>query len=545
MSVPAFHRQGTVFPAAVVLLVSFVLLIAGCRHKPLKPVTQNVAGTEIILLTINDLHGRLEPFTVQTDRGTQFVGGFAGLAAQMDQLTLQNPNAVLRLNSGDTLTGPYAAQFNGKALFGGLSRMNIDAATLGNHDFDRGPQALAQALESCSFPTVVTNIDISPEHALTGLLEPHLLFNRAGKRLLLIGLLTPKLQDLSSPGSGITMLDPGGAEVQARIRNIITEHKPDLVIALTHLDPEEDLLLARNIPEIDVISGGHSHEMTPPGEEFTIKHAGGRQTVIVQSGARGIALGVLRIRLYPDSQPAYTWQPRKIDASSAQSPRMLDFIGHYRSRLQPARSMTMIDREVDCRISAVRSREMPVGNFIADTLRAYFNTDVALYNGGGIRGDYVLPAGPITSMDVETILPFNNEAVVLNMPGAMLKQVLEHSVSHLPQPWGGFLQVSGLRMRVVPETRNHEHSSKNSISVAIRRADGTYHPLEEKKTYRIVTNSFLAGGGNGYDQLKNARVEPTAQILVRDIIMRRLAARPRHSFTADGRISIQTGTQTR
>jgi len=546
MSAPIVHRQHALIPAAVALLVSLTLLIAGCQHRTHTPSIHDAATTEIFLLTTNDLHGRLEPFTIQTDQNTQTVGGFAGLAAQMELLTQDNPGAVLRLNSGDTLTGPYAAYFNGKALFGGLNRMNIDAATLGNHEFDRGSQVLAHALKICSFPLVVTNIDLAPDHILTETLKPYFLFNRAGKRLLVIGLLTPELQKISSPDPGITLLEPGGTEMQTRIRNIITQHKPDLVIALTHLGLEQDRRLARNIPVIDVISGGHSHDLIPPEKEVLIKHADGRHTVIVQSGAGGIALGVLRIRLHPDTHPAYSWLPQKINASSAQSPGMLDFIEHYRSKLSPLRTMTTTDTALDCRSAALRSREMPLGNFIADSLRAYFNTDVALYNGGGIRGDYVLPAGPITSMDVEIMLPFNNEAVVLSIPGARLKQVLEHSVAHVPQPWGGFLQVSGLRMHVNPKTRRHAAASgKHSIRVTIRQADGTYHPLDEEKNYRIVTNSFLAGGGNGYYHFGSARAELPTKMLVRDIIMRRLAARPHHSLAADGRINIQPVTNTR
>jgi len=180
-------------------------------------------------------------------------------------------------------------------------------------------------------------------------------------------------------------------------------------------------------------------------------------------------------------------------------------------------------------------------------LREHFNTDVALYNGGGIRGDYMLPAGPITSMDVETILPFGNKAVVVNIPGAMLRQALEHSVAQLPQPWGGFLQVSGLRMRVDPRTLPHKipgtlpaTSSENRItSVEIQGRDGAYHPLDSGTLYRIVTNSFLAGGGNGYYHFKNAQTEQPTRMLIRTIIMGRLAAQPQHRFTTDDRITMQ------
>jgi 2',3'-cyclic-nucleotide 2'-phosphodiesterase (5'-nucleotidase family) len=351
----------------------------------------------------------------------------------------------------------------------------------------------------------------------------------------------------------MTVLDPGSAEVRERIRAIIEEHRPDLVIALTHLGLEEDRLLARRIPGIDVICGGHSHDLLPAGEAATVTHTDGRQTVIVQAGAGGIVLGVLRIRLKPGMQPDYAWLPRKINASSGQCPHMLDFIEDYRAALPTVQALTTTDTVIDCRTATLRSREAPIGNFIADSLREHFNTDVALYNGGGIRGDTMLPAGVLTSMDVETMLPFNNEAVVINMPGTMLTQVLEHSVAYLPQPWGGFLQVSGLRMRVDPQPQSPQHDQTGYMHTAapaqrisgvdIRGTDDVYRPLAPDRVYRIVTNSFLARGGDGYFEFSEATPEAPTGETVRDIIMHRLAVKPDRSFTTDDRISITTSAE--
>jgi 2',3'-cyclic-nucleotide 2'-phosphodiesterase (5'-nucleotidase family) len=534
-----FNRKNAPHTTTIALLCACLLYSAGCLLKPRTCVTHGDTAVEILLLTTNDLHGRLEPFTIQGNLAPQSSGGFAALAAQMNMITKTHRGAVLRLNSGDTLTGPYAAHFNDKALFGGLNRMGIDAATLGNHEFDYGTKRLAQAIAHCSFPVVLTNIDIPAEHMLAEAIQPYALFERAGTCLLVVGLLTARLQNISSPGTGqkIRILEPDSADMRARIRAIIRRHNPDLVIALTHLGLDEDRRLAARIPEIDVICGGHSHDLMPAGRELTVKHADGRQTVIVQAGAGGSALGVLRIRLQPGLQPAYTWSLRKIDASSGQCQNMLAFIEKYRSELPPIRALTASETIIDCRAVTLRSREAPIGSFIADSLRKQFNTDAALYNGGGVRGDFILPAGPITSMDIETMLPYGNRAVVVSMPGAVLRQVLERSVAHVPQPWGGFLQVSGLRMRVDLQTSLPQ---QRITGLEIRKSNGEYVPLVPEKIYRIVTNSFLAGGGNGYTLLRDARTETPDRMLIRDIIMRRMAARPLHSFQPDGRITIQS-----
>lgn len=528
-----FHRHLTLYTAAAVL-ACMLLCAAGCRQRPLERSAHVSASADIILLTTNDLHGRLEPFTVQTDKGTQSAGGFAGLAARMDLIAQQTDGVVLRLNSGDTLSGPYCIHFGGEALFGGLGLMGIEAAVPGNHEFDRGPQNLARALAHCPFPMVATNMDIPSEHALAGTIEPMIVLERGGRRLLIAGFITPEIADISSPGPGIRVLDPASPHMRQRIMEAITQHAPDLVIALTHLGLEQDRRLARQIPELDVICGGHSHDLLPPGREIRVSHAGGRQTVIVQAGSGGTALGVLRIRIVSGSHPEYAWLPQAIDAASGKSPRMQKFIAHYRAQLPPNQTLTFTDAEIDCRAETLRSREAPIGNFIADSLREYSAADVALYNGGGIRGDGILPAGPLTRLDIETMLPFDNKAVIISMNGATLKKALERSVAHLPQLWGGFLQISGLRVQIDP----HSGPGQRVRGVEVLESDGGYRPIDPQRRYRVATNSFLARGGNGYAEFSTARTEPSSGAALRDIIMQRLAAQPRLVLATDGRITV-------
>jgi 2',3'-cyclic-nucleotide 2'-phosphodiesterase (5'-nucleotidase family) len=390
---------------------------------------------------------------------------------------------------------------------------------------------------------VATNLDIPAEHALAGKIETVLVLERNGARLLIAGFMTPELAQISSPGPDISVQEPASPQMRQRIKAAISQHAPDLVIALTHLGLEEDRRLARSIPELDVICGGHSHDLLPPGQEVRVTHADGRQTVIVQAGYGGAALGVLRIRTAAGAQPEYAWRPQAIDSSSGQSPRLQEFIARYRAQLPPVRMLTLTDTAIDCRAATLRSREAPIGNYIADRLRAYFHADVALYNGGGIRGDCVLPAGRLTSMDIETMLPFGNEAVVVGMTGEALRQALERSVAQLPQPWGGFLQVSGLKMRVGLHAQ--ADAGRRIRSVDVLGPDGTFHPLDPKRRYRVATNSFLAQGGNGYHEFSQARIEPSAEAAVRDIIMRDLAAQPRLMLAADDRISMTASAQER
>ena len=99
---------------------------------------------------------------------------------------------------------------------------------------------------------------------------------------------------------------------------------------------------------------------------------------------------------------------------------------------------------LDARNAALRTGETNVGNFVTDVMRARLRADVAIMNGGGIRGNQMVPAGALTRRDINALLPFLNVLVMLEVPGKVLLDVLERSVAVYPREFGGFLQVSGL-----------------------------------------------------------------------------------------------------
>jgi len=99
---------------------------------------------------------------------------------------------------------------------------------------------------------------------------------------------------------------------------------------------------------------------------------------------------------------------------------------------------------LDARNAALRTAETNAGNLITDAMRARLHADVAVMNGGGIRGNQIVPAGPLSKRDINTLLPFLNVVVMLEIPGQVLVEVLERSVGVYPREFGGFLQVSGI-----------------------------------------------------------------------------------------------------
>jgi 5'-nucleotidase / UDP-sugar diphosphatase len=150
----------------------------------------------------------------------------------------------------------------------------------------------------------------------------------------------------------------------------------------------------------------------------------------------------------------------------------------------------------------VRSRETAIGALIADGMRWSAQTEVAITNGGGIRGGKVYPPGAtITRRDVLAELPFGNRLVTLSVSGAVLTAAIENGLSKLPNPSGRFPQVSGITV----EADASRPPGSRVLSVKVGDA-----PLDPARTYTLATNDFMARGGDDYVMFRD--IEPVLPV---------------------------------
>jgi 5'-nucleotidase / UDP-sugar diphosphatase len=153
--------------------------------------------------------------------------------------------------------------------------------------------------------------------------------------------------------------------------------------------------------------------------------------------------------------------------------------------------------ELDSRAATVRTREAAIGNLIADAMRWSAQTEVAVTNGGGIRGDKIYPAGTtITRREVLAELPFGNRLVTIDVRGSALKAAIENGLSRLPAPSGRFPQVAGLKIEADPS-----RPAGNRV-LSIKVGDT---PLDADKTYSVATIDFMARGGDDYVAFRDAK----------------------------------------
>jgi 5'-nucleotidase len=255
-----------------------------------------LAGGEIKKLTIlhtNDQHSRIEPFPLDGSR-YQGMGGFANRATLLRQIRSEEKH-VLLLDSGDIWQGtPYFNMFNGSLEFQLMSEMGYHAATLGNHDFDNGVEALAQQMEWAKFPFLIANYDFK-NTALQGKTQPYKIFKFDGIDVGVFGI-GIELEGLVTKSLyGETQyLEPIQTANQTAHR-LKHDFHCDLVICLSHLGYKykdkkmSDLDLAYNSSHIDLILGGHTHTLLDHPDE--VKNAAGRKVLVNQVGWAGIALG--------------------------------------------------------------------------------------------------------------------------------------------------------------------------------------------------------------------------------------------------------------
>jgi 2',3'-cyclic-nucleotide 2'-phosphodiesterase (5'-nucleotidase family) len=263
---------------------------------------------------------------------------------------------------------------------------------------------------------------------------------------------------------------------------------------------------------------------------------------IFKVGTDAHYLGVARIeieKVQAQRGPQVKVWPREwrmiSTAGVAPDPAVAAIVKQHEDKLDESLKVTVgtTGVELDSRRATVRLKESAIGNLIADAIREATKADVAVTNGGGIRGDRTYAAGTtLTRKDVLTELPFGNVTVLLEIGGADLLAALEEGVSLVEDVAGRFPQVSGLSFVFDPKRPRGSRVVKVSIGGK---------PLDPAATYRLATNEYMMAGGDGYASLKKARpiIDASGGALMANVVMDYIAARGTVSPAVEGRIVEQ------
>ncbi|HEV8195967.1 MAG TPA: bifunctional metallophosphatase/5'-nucleotidase [Gemmatimonadales bacterium] len=455
-----------------VLLVLALLTACGTGGGPTTGPAPDPAAIHVTLLHINDVY---EITPVEAGKS----GGLARVATVLARLRQENP-ATRMLLAGDFVS-PSAlgtARLNGERLGGRqmiavLNAAGLDAATLGNHEFDISEAQLGQRIQESRFAYVVTNVTDSVGRPLLGI-PRHLILRvtDARGRTARVALVGATVDQVHRPNLRYV------PNVDALRRELaLIRDSADVFVALTHLRLADDVTLADSLPELDLILGGHEHE------NWSIRR-GDRFTPIVKADANVRSVAIVDLLVRPGARPFVNWRIVTITDSIPETPAVaaeakrwttIAYDAFRKDGLEPERTIATLPAPLDAREVMIRNGENDFTRLVTQALlKEAPGADVALMNSGSIRLDDVLPPGAITEYDVIRLLPFGGKVIDVEMTGTLLQQVLEQGEKN--RGIGGFLLRAGA-----------ERGPSGWI------VGGA--PLDLQKRYRVVCPDFLVSGG--------------------------------------------------
>ncbi len=462
-------------------------------------------SAKLTILHINDTHGRAWPFN---ETNNPNIGGFAAIATIVEEVRKEveaQGGYVLFLHAGDFNTGvPESDQLDAAPDIVSLNMMKLDAVVLGNHEFDNPKTVLAKQMKLANFPFLCANFS-DPE----GIVKPkaYIIKEFPNLKVAIFGLITEEtavLEPLHLAGATFSNAIEVSKSLVPELRK-----QADIVIALTHLGVEPEgpgkttsRQLAKNVAGIDVIIDGHSHTRMEQAEIVN-------GVILAQAWEWGKVVGRLDLEIENGKIISWNWRPIPVNlkihkGKDAEGKDIYEFVGKpyqehfyvktvldYFKALGSEKLDTVIGETkilLDGERANVRSKSTNLANLIADAMAWKAGADVAITNGGGIRAS--IKAGKITIRDILTVLPFGNRLYVLEMTGEQLLKVLEYAATVQPGQ-GAWPQVSGIVFKAV------------GGKVTDVRIKG--QPIDLTKTYRVVTNDYMAGGGDGYTMFKGLK----------------------------------------
>ncbi|MCQ4162723.1 5'-nucleotidase C-terminal domain-containing protein [Roseomonas sp. GC11] len=470
------------------------------------------AAGRVSLLHLNDLHSKHDGqqgsgAACRADRPC--LGGSARLASGFDLLEAEaraESRPVLRLDAGDQFTGSlFHTAHQGRAEAAIQRAMRGQVMTLGNHEFDGGPERLAAYAPLIPFPILSANLDVSREPKLQGLFRSHVVFRQGEMRIGVVGVTTETTPQASSPGPTLAFRD--AREAAARAIAAIRAEGPATIVLLSHLGLADDRKLAAELAGVDVIVGGHSHTLLADlpdadGPSPTLVDGPDRQVRIVQAGAFGRWAGRFDLDLAADGRVlSHGGRVLPITPDLPEEAAVAAIVAEYRAPLTALRARPVGQSPVSLPNTDCRKGECALGNVVAEAmLAAVPGAEIAVTNGGGLRAG--LPEGPISLGDVLEVLPFGNTLATLTIRGGDLRVALEAGLSRYAENGGGFPQVAGLRYSFDPAAPAGQRL--RSLEVA---GGGGFVPFDNERAYRVVTNNFNRRGGDGYTSFRDKALE--------------------------------------
>jgi len=421
------------------------------------------------------------------------VGGAARMASAIHHAEAALGSAPLVLFSGGAL-GPSDAVVlaRGEHAISALNAMQVQCAVVGNRDLAFGLERFEELSRLSAFPWLLSNARLAKGGGPVPGTERSRIIEHLGVRVGLIGLVDGHWA--APAGADDAVLECLDAVEEARVlASQLRQDGAEIVVALTHARAAVDRALCSQVPEVDLVLGGHdgSYEARPVPPHMTWMVKSGSQLRTASLLAAWVPQQARRARI----------ECKRIDVTThfAQDATVATLVrdGQAAADAHRTRVLGVTACDLDASPSSLGIRECPLANVVCDAWRAACRAcrgaDVALLPASALAmrdSRTTVPRGPITLGDVLNLLPPSEDTVVLGVTGSMLLQAIEASVGQWPHPHGGFLQVSGISFAF-----NGMRPAGRRVVQSTVLVGGA--PLDLPRTYRVVTTARAARGEHG------------------------------------------------
>uniref|UniRef100_UPI0013586CD3 bifunctional metallophosphatase/5'-nucleotidase n=1 Tax=Rhizobium sp. 18055 TaxID=2681403 RepID=UPI0013586CD3 len=469
------------------------------------------ADYQLNILHINDFHSRIESInkfdstcSAEEEGKNECFGGAARLKTAIDQrrAALAGQN-VLTLNAGDNFQGSlFYTTYKGAVEAEVLNDMKFDVMTVGNHEFDDSEDGLATFLDKVKFPVISANVLAADGAKIGDRIKPSIVLEVGGQKIGIVGAVTNDTEELSSPGPKIMIADDVQT-ITAAVEDL-KKQGVNKIIALTHVGYPRDLSAIAKIPDVDVVVGGHSHSLLSNTDAKAegpyptmVDNPGGYKVPVVQAASYSKYLGDLVID-FDDSGVVKSAKgdPILIDSSFTPDATMAARITELAKPIEDLRKKVIGSSEgpIEGDRKVCRVEECTMGNLVADAMLARGKDQgmtIAIQNGGGLRAS--IDAGDVTQGEVITVLPFQNTLATFQLTGADIRTALENGLGKIEEGAGRFPQVAGMKYSY----DKTKPPGSRVVSVDVKEGDA-FVPLDNAKSYGVVTNNYMRAGGDGY-----------------------------------------------
>ncbi|MFJ2113999.1 bifunctional metallophosphatase/5'-nucleotidase [Streptomyces sp. NPDC087850] len=490
------------------------------------------------LLALNDLHGNLDPVEGAagriTHRGTPLqAGGLAQMATLLDEARAGRTNS-LTVAAGDMIGGSplLSAIFHDEPTVAALEELELAASSVGNHEFDEGPQELRRVIDGgchpvdgcapddpydgAGFPYLGGNV--TARGSDTPLFQPYTVKTLpTGQKIGFIGVVTKNapavinvamIRDLEFHDE-LPVIEKYSRELtrQGVRAQVLLIHEGETINGTAGADCDEGgpgARLAGRIKEIsqqaptavDVVVSGHSHD----SYECAVLDPAGKRRMVTQADSFGRSFTDLRFDLNGRGdilRSTVRALHRPVPVTTAQQPAMAKVIETWRARSEEQANRVVGYIAGDLPGRGATAPEAPLGSLLTDAQVAanrHLGADLALTNPGSMRADLTYKnGGAVTYADAYRVQPFANTLWVVPVTGEQLVTALKQQLSGGNEVKTVFLQLSKELSYSVDMSR----TGADRLLVDTVRLNG--RPLDPAATYKVVLNEFLANGGNNFD----------------------------------------------